>query len=192
MTRPGLVNLPVAGKYTFSGNADNWGRLYIDDTLVWSHWKDEADVTGVAFNNATASATHRIRIEYRENTGPASISINWTPPGGISTVIPQSALTPGYGLATSTTVDDNTYGAATTQTTYSNPAYSLRSAVVQDPAGHALTTQTASEAPTNTTGYIRQLSKTLPAGNTTNYAYYADTEAPVNPCGGPAVNRGAE
>ena len=98
--------------------------------------------------------------------------------------VPGTNLDPAYGLVTTTTVEDATSGSPskTTRTDYANPENRLATAVVADPDGLALRTETGYEAPGS--GYLRRTSRTLPAGNTWTYAYYGtDTTATAdNPC----------
>lgn len=104
--------------------------------------------------------------------------------------MPNTALKPRYGLVTATTVDD-TGGAtpsATTTTSYTatgiDPVYGLPTTVTSG----GLTTTTGYE----TSGYRRRTSRTLPAGNTTTYEYWANAATADNPCTVPVdpVNQG--
>jgi len=82
--------------------------------------------------------------------------------------VPGSALTPDYGLLTSTTDADG----KTTSTQYgSSPWLALATAVIDDPSGLALSTQFAYEA-SGSGKYYRPITKTLPAGNQWTMTYY--------------------
>lgn len=105
----GLVTFAAAGAYKFDTFADDGTMLWIDDVLLvndWvngaAHWSPNA-LTVVA----TARQQSRIRVQYRENTSTARFELHWTPPGAARTLVPGTALSPGYGLATSSQVDDS-------------------------------------------------------------------------------------
>lgn len=183
----GRIQMPATGNYTFDAQPDDYARVYIDDKLVWSNWANETAVSGVVINNAAANSWHRIRIDYREDYGMAGITTRWATPGNGMATIPMNVLKPNYGLPSRSTEHDATYGNAVRQTTYSNAAYGIASANIEDPIGLALSTQGAFESPTGS-GFMRQTSKTLPAGNQTQYVYYGNT-ATQGSCYRPAVNQ---
>lgn len=185
----GSINLPSTGNYTMQLFVDDGARLWIDDKLVVDAWGSAGATparTGV-FNNAVAG-WHRIRMEYWEGTGNALAALYWVPPGGSSAAVPAANLRPDYGLVTSSTTYDSSTGAGgnSTMTTIYNgqgfdPAFGLATSRTEDPGGLNLTTVSQYEAPSTTT-YLREVSKTLPAGNQTTYQYYGDTETVTNYC----------
>lgn len=192
----GRVKMDVAGWYSFALNVDDGARVYVDDILVANHW-DGTD-TYATFYNPTAGSSHRIRVDFKEIGGNANVAVYWTPPGGSSAVIPASALTPNFGLTTKTTTDDNSASspAHVVTTSYANPAYGLSTSSTEDPGTGKLnlTSSAAYETP-GSTGYFRRTSRTLPGGNSYNYAYYGVNGNPTsraNPCvaGSPAVDQG--
>lgn len=70
-----------------------------------------------------------------------------------------------------------------------DPATGLAASTTVDPAGAALTTATGYESG----GFLRRISRTLPAGNATTYAHYGSPEARTrvaHACavGGPAAS----
>lgn len=97
-----------------------------------------------------------------------------------------SSSSPGYGLKTSSTDPDG----KTTATTYTaaglGAQYQLPvSQTVGAGTPTALTTTTGYETPG--TGYLRKTSRTLPAGNSSSYGYWGDTETLASAiCGVPA------
>jgi RHS repeat-associated protein len=190
----GKIKMDSVGNYTVSAPADDGARVWIDDTLVYSHWTGESSTTQNVFNNATAGALHRIRVEFVETTGNASLDLQWIPPsGGSATDVSGSNLFPDLGLVTSTTTQDSTTNSpsVTTKTNYSSPEYGLVSSTVTDPSGLALSTQSTFEPLTGAgSAYLRQVTKTLPAGNQTTYTYYGNSDTPTNPCGGSTYNQG--
>lgn len=188
----GDVLLPSSGTYTFklaTSDTGDRGRVWVDDVLVVDAWAG-----GAAWNNTgtvagSANTRHRIRVDYADLTGTASLQLLWTPPGGSQVVVPGANLGPRYGLAT-TTVDPD--GKKST-TEYSDaargigPEYGLATAEVSWPdATTQLRTATTYESP-SATSYLRPVSRALPKGaaSATAYSYYASGDvAPSNTCGG--------
>ncbi len=201
----GEIAFPTNGTWTMRIWSRGGMRLVIDDTVTAiNDWTDPGGNTA-RFQDTTFNVTgaapgvperHRIRVDYRETAGEASLDFFWLAPGGSWANVPglvnpsNGGLSPRYGLTTSTT--DPT--GKRVETRYSNgngigPHHGLATAVVTDPAGLALTETTAYETPGS--GYLRRTSRTLPGGNATTYEYYGDTETRSNPCtGGALVNQG--
>lgn len=182
----GRVTFPSAGDYTFLSNSDNGVRVYVDDKLIINDWNDGVarDHPSAVFNNPTAGKSYRIRLEYYHLTigSDAVMYLNLSGPGVSGGTGWGNILKPDYGLATSTTVFDATNGNVTTRTNYGlTPELGLAQSVVEDDAGLNLTTSYTYE-PVGPNAFFRQLSKTLPGGNTTNYTYYGATETKDNPC----------
>ena len=179
----GEILLPQAGTYTFPTYADDGVRVWVDDTMVVDAWGGTPGWRSSAgFSNPTAGSRHRIHVEYYEATANARLQLDWVPPGGTQAVVPGANLAPRYGLPTRTTTDDATAGSPpeVTDTAYANPTLGLPTARTTDPAGLALVTATAYEAPG--AGFVRRVRRTLPAGNAATYAYYGNAEVRANPC----------
>lgn len=131
------------------------------------------------------AGTHTFEVDFVGNANVSTASGN-----GFAVLlqgghVANTGLAPKYGLKTSTTDPDGRI----TRTAYSDavlgPQYGLPTAVTTDPAGLKLTTSTGYETPG--VGFLRKLSTTLPAGNTTSYAYYSGTGGPLDAvCGVPA------
>ncbi|HVQ44174.1 MAG TPA: PA14 domain-containing protein [Candidatus Saccharimonadia bacterium] len=193
----GYVHFTAAGNYTFRIQSDDGVRLWLDDTLIIDDWTDGSSrshgmVAGYTGFNNTADSYHRIRLDYYNkavggvlNTD-AALTLYMTPPAGGETSALGTLLNPGYGLATTNTVYDSNanVGNRTTTTGYGpNPELGLAQTSIVDPTGLALTTNYTYEAQGAAGSFLRQLTKTLPGGNTTNYAHYAATDPPRdNPC----------
>ncbi|SFR72466.1 RHS repeat-associated core domain-containing protein [Microbacterium azadirachtae] len=197
----GLITFPQAGTYTLQTNSDDGARVWLNDILNTDRWLSQAatDSTGQPFT-VTAGETRRIRVEYFDDTSVASLQLRWKAPGASSFVtIPGTQLRPDYGLATSQTADDSTSVAgaaapsATANTTYDNPWLGQATAATVDPSGLALTTKTSFEQP-GATGWLRRLTRTLPAATvagapataSTSTAYYGDLETAPAVCGIPS------
>jgi hypothetical protein len=166
----GSIVFPSTGTYTITTTSDDVAAVYIEDQLITSSSCCSAVAGTVSVVNTT---TKRIRIDYIEYTGGASLDIKWAGPGISGTVaIPTSALRPRYGLVTSTTTDDAGATATTTTTSYTatglDPVYGLATSTTTG----GLTTTTGYET---SSGYRRRISRTLPAGNTYTYSYYTDS-----------------
>ncbi len=180
----GKVVLDQVGNYTFSTGVDDAARVYIDDKLVSSVWPGEPAVS-LAFANSAAGSQHRIRVDYQELTGTAALALHWvTPSGGSPALVPGAKLTPNYGLVTGTTTDEESgVGPSTTVATgYLRPEYGLVTSTTENPGGLSLNTSFTYETPGFAGQYLRQKTKTLPAGTVTSYDYYAATDTPTNPC----------
>jgi RHS repeat-associated protein len=153
---------------------------------------DDAAVTPTI---TVAAGLHRIQGDYLPGASP-SLALQARPAGTGTFVTVTGGLGPRYGLVTNTVTEDTTTGspAVVVATAYGgtgapDPATGLAVSVANDPGtGHAnLTTAMAYE----TGGFLRPISKTLPAGNTTAMAYYGATEAGPAVCGQAAgVNQG--
>ena len=182
----GWINLPTPTNctaefcdYTFTLNADDRAWLMIDSGLVVSN--QSANIAR-SETLSFAPGWHRIRVDMVENSGSAMLQLQWAFAGTATTDIPNTAYSPGYMLPTSiTTDDDSTASPDTVQTVAYNgggvdPLYGLATSTTVG----ALTTTNTYEAVG--TGYMRQLTKTLPGGNTTSYAYYGATTTVDNPC----------
>ena len=95
------------------------------------------------------------------------------------------ARRPDYGLTTSTTDYDSTYGNSTASINYGDNSYLGQVAnSTADPNGLNLTSTATYEQPNTTGSYLRQTSDTAPGGATTTYNYYNADEAVANPCVG--------
>lgn len=182
MRLTGKFRLPASGNYTFRLFSDNGVRMWIDDVLVIDDWNDggQRSHPSYTFSN-TANSLHRIQIDYYHTTGDSTITAHLTPPGGTETWNWGSYLTPAYNLATTQVTYDAALGNTTSTTNYgSNPEYGLVQSTTIDPTGLNYTNTASYESPGS--GFLRQTSKTLPGGTTTNYAYYSATDTADNPC----------
>lgn len=183
----GDITFLAPGTYQLKLCADDGVRLFLDDEKVIDDWiLTGTKCRSTSTVSSAAGSRKRIRVDYFEEHSGANIALYWTPPGVAEQLVPGGSLAPRYGLVTSTTDQD---GKATKQE-YALPEYGPATATVVDEGIKAddlnLRTATTYEAPG--TGYFRRMSKTLPKGNTTNYAYYGAAEAaPSNDCGGVAA-----
>lgn len=200
----GLVTFPAAGQYTFVSSTDDGARVWVGDTLVVDKWETGAlERVGTPIT-VVAGETRRIRMEYRDDTTGAILFLKWRTPssGTTASVVPGTALRPDYGLVTRTTTDDTTSApgavapSTTAAVTYQHPWLGQATASTVDPDGVALTTSTTFEQP-GAAGWLRRLTRTLPAGGAsgapatakTTSTYFGDLETAPAVCGIPAGTR---
>ena len=167
----GRVTMAQAGNYWLCATTDDGARVYLDDALIIDSWIDQGPTQHCAatyYTNPTAGMTHRIRIEYYNASGGGRLQLTWTRPDLVQETVPGTVLAPDYGLVT-TSIDPD---GKTTSTQYgSSPWLGLPTAVIQDPSGLTLSTQTGYET-AGSGKYFRPISKTLPAGNQSTMTYY--------------------
>ncbi len=183
----GKVKLNAVGNYGFKLRGDAGFRLFIDDQLIVDGWGGgtlsggDRTIAGTAFANTVAGSTHRIRIEQYHGAGTATnLQLFMTPPGAAESSVVSSLLSPDYGLTTSSTAFDSQLGNTVTKTLYKSPEYGLVDKSILDPSGLNLENKVTYE--TAGQGFLRQTSKTLPGGSTTNYEYYGADDTRDNPC----------
>ncbi|MFD6105251.1 PA14 domain-containing protein, partial [Nocardia salmonicida] len=207
----GDLELAQTGEYTLGFTTVDGVRLWIDERLIVDSWTDKpATAVSGNFNNTVAGSKHKIRIEYYNQSGnTGGLDFVWAKPGSSSTVtVPGSALTPRYGLPTSSEGFNTSGGtverapglhASTSYADASNdidPVLGLVTAKTADPGGLNLSSHIQYEKPGD--GFLRQLAAALPAGDLANIdtrgtsTYYGDTETRANPCAPttPAVDQG--
>jgi RHS repeat-associated protein len=174
----GKLYLPSTGGWKFRIVSDNGVRLSIDDTVITDDWMDGTVRSHLPFtyNNTTDGATpHRFSIDYYHLGGSnATFALYITPPGGTETADVAQYIKPGYNLTTSTTSYDSQLGNNTTTTQYSNPAYGQVSSTTLDPSGLNYVTKATYETPGS--GFLRQTTKVLSGGATTNYKHYGSDD----------------
>jgi large repetitive protein len=197
-----LLDFATEGDYFFRITAEGQARVWIDDELVVDWWEN----TGTTPSDGTAkvtvasgeTGTKRIRVEFKNNTGDSSLNLEWKKPGDSTfSTIPSSVLSPDYGLANLSTVDDSVPAAAVTAGASSTAVSDIVTSVGYGSAWLGNVTTTTVDpghlALTTKTGYdsdLRRVSRHLPAavaeagGPTatpdadkgTVYAYYGDAE----------------
>mgnify|MGYP001043091800 CR=1 FL=1 len=183
----GLITFPVAGTYSITTKADDATQLWIGDVLVVNNWVPGALRTATPVQTVTVAAeeTRRIRLQYADITGGASIQLRWTKPGSSTQeVVPGDRLAPDYGLTTSTTVYDSVPSGVsgvssaqvtdlTTSVEYKYPWLGAATATTVSPGNLNLRTETAFE----TFGLDAfQASSGIPAGD--NWGGYKFVLAP--------------
>ncbi|MGH9041654.1 MAG: PA14 domain-containing protein [Acidimicrobiia bacterium] len=173
----GSIQLDAQSSYFFRVISDDGFRFFLDDQLIVDAWA-ASNSNWFTYNNPTPGP-HRLRIDYRDTGGLASIGLWWkgaVPEG----VVPGDKLAPRYGLATATKDADG----KRSRTDFAKPEEGLPTATVVDPGGLALVTSTAY----NDT-YRRRTSRNLPKGSATTvmYSYYTPAETVSGSCAGTTV-----
>ncbi|MFJ2369568.1 PA14 domain-containing protein [Microbacterium sp. NPDC087665] len=197
----GLVTFPETGQYTFGTFSDDGARIWVGDTLIVDKWEGGGAERYGAPITVEAGDSRRIRIEYRDDTWGASLQLKWRTPSSatVGAMVPGAVLRPDYGLVTRTTSDDSTGASGavapsmTTSVSYQHPWLGQATASTVDPEGFALRTTSTFEQP-GATGWLRRLTRTLPAGGApgapdtakTTVAYFGDLEVAPAVCGIPS------
>jgi hypothetical protein len=65
-----------AGTYRFSYSSDDGVRIWVGDTLVVDDWRDRQPAL-TTVDRVIPRGTHRVRVEYYEDTGGATIQVTW-------------------------------------------------------------------------------------------------------------------
>jgi hypothetical protein len=77
--------------YTFSADADDRIRVWINDKLLIDRWEVPVDLNPTI--NLDAGQNYNIRVEYAEIGGEAIAKLQWASPSQSKEVIPQNQLT---------------------------------------------------------------------------------------------------
>jgi len=89
----GKVRPEHTGTYTFLTTSNDGVRLWVDGQLLIDQWNDHEATTHSAMIALTANRLYAIKLEYYENTGLASIKLEWELPGLLSRqIIPSTRL----------------------------------------------------------------------------------------------------
>jgi hypothetical protein len=88
----GRVLAPATGTYVFTTTTDDGVRLWLNDSLVINDWVDHAARSSSATVNLVAGQFYKIKMEFYENGGKASVKLEWAYPGQTRQVIPALSL----------------------------------------------------------------------------------------------------
>ncbi|WP_225414427.1 PA14 domain-containing protein [Stigmatella hybrida] len=69
-------NFSKAGTYRFSTTSDDGSRIYVDGNLVVNHWSDHG-ATALTGDVQLTAGTHRVKVEYYDAGGSASVNVSW-------------------------------------------------------------------------------------------------------------------
>jgi len=76
----GLIQVPETGNYTLFTTSDDGSMLYIDDKLVVDNSGQHGALAIGGEVTLKAGSSHRIRIDYQQSGGDASMRIGWKDP----------------------------------------------------------------------------------------------------------------
>jgi cytochrome c2 len=90
----GQVQGLETGYYTFYVTADDGARLWVDNIPMFDHWASEANATFSGTILLRAGQKYDLTLEYYEDSGGASVNLQWSGPGFAKTIIPATQLYP--------------------------------------------------------------------------------------------------
>ncbi|MCH5378185.1 MAG: PA14 domain-containing protein, partial [Planctomycetes bacterium] len=93
----GRIQPEFSEVYTFYVTSDDGVRLWIDGQLIVSQWTNHAADTVAGQIALAAGGFFDIRLEYYEQTGAASVRLEWSSPRQTRQVIPAAQLWPDSG-----------------------------------------------------------------------------------------------
>jgi RHS repeat-associated protein len=182
----GKMLLSQTGNYSFRAWHSDGVRIYVDDQLVVNEWVDGAERYSASgtYNNTSTNhwVNYMVEVYKTGTTARVFAQLFRTPPGAAEQADISGYMTPAYNLVTSTKLFDAQNGDITNTTNYgSRPELGQVQSATQDSGGLNLTNNFTYE-PYQPGSLLRQTSKSLPGGATTNYNYYGETETADNPC----------
>jgi len=183
----GELVLPDTGAYTIKLFSDDGVKAYIDNKLSIDSWTDgDARFHEPAtYTNDLAGKRVNFRIDYYDKDQSdvnSKLELRVYKPGATEAdaLLTRNFLVPNFSLTTSETVTDSTMGQITNTRTYNKPEYGVLDKITLDPTSLNYASTTTTEAAGS--GFFRQTSKILPAGNRTLYQHYASYDVKDNPC----------
>ena len=108
VTWSGTLRAPVPGLYSLSLFAQGAADLKIDKQTVIHTEASSDEATNAPV--MLAAGPHSIELVFRVNGGPGGLELLWTPPGGSTSVVPPSALSPPPGAAVGPSVPADVLG----------------------------------------------------------------------------------
>ena len=103
----GYVELPQDGEYTFTTNADDGVRLWINHDLLFEDWTTHPPVENSGSQWLPGGVKIPIKLEYFEGGGEAVIQLLWSGPGISKQIIPAKHLFPYEANGLTATYFDN-------------------------------------------------------------------------------------
>lgn len=90
----GSLRAPRTGTYTFYARSDDGVRVYIGGRRILRNWHDQSPTEKHASIKLVRGHRYKLRIDYYDNWGDASMRLMWKGPGIAKGVVPTSRLTP--------------------------------------------------------------------------------------------------
>ena len=109
----GQVLAPETGIYRFSTRTSDGVRLWINGVLVINDWNDQA---GNLWNDSadismTAGQKYNLKMEYYDNSNPATARLYWyIPSRQAAMIVPQALLFPGSSVNLTSPLDGTRFG----------------------------------------------------------------------------------
>jgi len=100
----GQIQVPTSGTYRFITTSDDGVRLWVAGLRLVDNW----DSHGVEEDSGTvalvAGRRYAVRLDYRQDSGQATIRLCWQPPGAGISLVPADVLFPPALLVTGSSV----------------------------------------------------------------------------------------
>jgi hypothetical protein len=130
-------NFSTAGLYEFNVTTDDGMRIYVDNNLVLDQWRDQYG--SHKFNVNVTQGTHRIKIDYYDNTVYSTAIANWKLIAAATPVpTPVRTLTPTFAPVVTAAPTTNTISAVPVNAFrgiyYNNSNYTDQKFVRTDPS----------------------------------------------------------
>lgn len=91
----GWLQIPTDGSYTFYLTGDDGVRLWLDGQLLINEWQDQGATTfSVTVPRLNGGDKLDLRVEFYENSGSATVVLEWSGPGIARQVVPMNRLYP--------------------------------------------------------------------------------------------------
>ncbi|RYX83817.1 hypothetical protein EON83_12780 [bacterium] len=90
----GQIQAVESGSYTFYVTGDDGVRLWVNNQQLINDWTSHPPTTYSGTITLTAGQKYDIKLEFYEETGGASVKLEWQRPGQGITLVPQSQLYP--------------------------------------------------------------------------------------------------
>jgi len=113
----GQIEAPVSGKFNFYTISDDGVRLFVDDILIIDNWTPHAPTTNTGVINLAAAQKYKIKLQFYEDLGGATIKLLWDYPGQITQIVPKSRLN---SQILSTTPNPSAFGNGLSGSYYNN------------------------------------------------------------------------
>ena len=190
----GFIQPQYNESYTFTTTSDDGSRLYVNNQLIVSNWRDQSATAKSGTIALLAGKLYPIEVDYYQNGGGASMQLTWKSKSTINCIVPQSQLYPAAQPAMPTfSVGTGTYSKLQTVTISSATAGST---IYYTQDGSAPSTASPSvpnggTVPINSTGLlcaIAVVSGQVPSPVATAYYTYVNPVKPVVAVSTPAAN----
>lgn len=158
----GQIQPKYTGTYTFTTNADDGVRLWVNGQQIISDWNQHAPQDHSGTISLTAGQKYDIKLEYYEWGYGAQVTLYWTLPGMAKEVIPQTQLYPA-AVSTPTPTPTRTPTPTVTPSVTPTPSATPTPSVTPTPSLTPLPTPTPTpsntpiptEPATHSTGLVR-------------------------------------